>query len=135
MSPSVSRDISAPAPVLWDLLTHVAAWPLWGPTVSGAEVPGGVIERGAHGTVRPTVGPSLPFVVTRFDGGTRWAWSVAGVPATEHRVRPTPGGCVVTFSVPWWAPGYLVVCAIALRRIERLALEGWTPPAGSGTPS
>lgn len=111
MSPSVSREIAAPAPVVWDLLTHVAAWPLWGPTVSGAAVPGGVIERDARGTVRPTVGPWL------------------------HRVRPTPGGCVVTFSVPWWAPAYLVVCALALRRIERLALEGWAPPAGDTPPA
>lgn len=129
MGPSVSREMAVPAPDVWQLLTHVAAWPSWGPTVSGASVPGGVIGPGARGTVRTAVGPSLPFEITGFDRGTRWAWSVAGVSATEHRVRPTVGGCVVSFSVPWWAPGYLVVCAIALRRIERLALEGWTPPA------
>jgi hypothetical protein len=46
---------------------------------------------------------------------------VAGIPATGHRVVPDPGGCVVTFTVPWWAPFYLPVCAVALRRIERLA--------------
>jgi hypothetical protein len=128
MGPSVSRAIASPAPVVWDLLTHVAAWPEWGPTVAGASVPGGVIAPGARGTVRTSVGVSLPFVITRFDAGTRWAWSVGGVPATEHRVKPTPAGCVVSVSVPLWAPGYLVVCALALRRIERLAVGGWTPP-------
>jgi hypothetical protein len=128
MGPSVSRAIASPAPVVWDLLTHVAAWPEWGPTVAGASVPGGVITPGARGTVRTSVGVSLPFVITRFDAGTRWAWSVGGIPATEHRVKPTPDGCVVTFGVPLWAPGYLVVCALALRRIERLAVGGWTPP-------
>jgi hypothetical protein len=128
MGPSVSRAIASPAPVVWDLLTHVAAWPEWGPTVAGASVPGGVIGPGARGTVRTSVGVSLPFVITRFDAGTRWAWSVGGVPATEHLVKPTPAGCVVSFGVPLWTPGYLVVCALALRRIERLAVGGWTPP-------
>ena len=44
-----------------------------------------------------------------------------GIPATGHRVIPQDGGCLVTFTVPWWAPAYLPVCALALRRIERLA--------------
>ncbi|NRQ48704.1 SRPBCC family protein [Aeromicrobium stalagmiti] len=121
MGPSVSREIASPPTVVWDLLTHVAAWPEWGPSVAGATVPGGVVRAGARGTVRTAVGVSLPFEVTHFEEGRRWAWSVAGVPATDHRVRPTAGGCVVTFGVPWWAPGYLAVCAVALRRIERLA--------------
>ncbi|MET0468096.1 MAG: SRPBCC family protein [Aeromicrobium sp.] len=128
MRPSVSRAVSAPADAVWDLLTHVSAWPEWGPTVSGATVPAGVIRPGARGTVRTAVGLSLPFEVTRFEAGRAWAWSVAGVPATDHHVRPTPEGCVVTFVVPWWAPGYLVVCALALRRLERLAVDGRVPP-------
>lgn len=73
--------------------------------------------------MRTAAGVSLPFAVTRFDDGRRWAWRVAGVTATDHRVEPSPGGSTVTFGVPWWAPGYLAVCAIALRRIERLALD------------
>lgn len=127
MGPSVSREIAAPASTAWDLLTHVAAWPEWGPTVSGGTVPGGVVGPGARGTVRTAVGVSLPFEITRFEQGSVWAWSVAGVAATEHHVRSTPHGCVVRFVVPWWAPGYLAVCALALRRIERLAVNGWTP--------
>jgi len=127
MGPSVSREIAGPAATAWDLLTHVAAWPAWGPTVAGGSVPGGVVGPGARGTVRTAVGVSLPFEVTRFEAGRMWAWSVAGVPATDHHVRPTDDGCVVTFGVPWWAPGYLVVCALALRRIERMTLEGWSP--------
>jgi uncharacterized protein YndB with AHSA1/START domain len=121
MGPSVSREIASPPDVVWRLLTHVADWPRWGPTVAGAAVPGGVIGPGARGTVRTMVGVSLPFEITQFDAGRSWAWSVAGVPATTHRVTPTVNGCVVTFEVPWWAPGYLAVCALALRRIGRLA--------------
>ena len=123
MGPSVSREIVSPPEVVWRLLTHVDEWPRWGPTVAGGEVPGGVISAGARGTVRTAVGVGLPFVVTEFEDGRSWAWRVAGVPATSHRVDPTVDGCVVTFGVPWWAPGYLVVCALALTRIERLAAE------------
>ena len=123
MGPSVSREIASPPEVVWRLLTHVDEWPRWGPTVAGGEVPGGVISAGARGIVRTAVGVSLPFNVTEFEDGRSWAWRVAGVPATWHRVDPTVEGCVVTFGVPWWAPGYLVVCALALARIERLAAE------------
>ncbi len=121
MGPSVSREIACPPEVAWRLLTHVDEWPRWGPTVAGGTVSGGVIGPGAKGTVRTAVGVSLPFTITEFEAGRSWAWSVAGVPATKHRVTPTDGGCVVSFEVPWWAPGYLVVCALALVRIERLA--------------
>lgn len=131
MRPSVSREICSPVSIVWAILTHVEAWPLWGPTVAGATVPSGVIEARSRGTVRTIVGPSLPFSITRFEEGREWAWSVAGIPATSHLVRPTPTGCTVTFTVPWWAPGYLLVCAPALRRIERLAGDGWTPSAPS----
>lgn len=121
MGLSVSREVAAPAEVVWDLLTRVSAWPQWGPSVLGATVPSGVVSLGARGTVRTAVGVSLPFEVTWFEEGRSWAWSVAGVRATDHHVVPTPDGCRVTFGVPWWAPGYLVVCAVALGRIERLA--------------
>ncbi len=123
MGLSVSRAMPVPAASAWHVLTHVEAWPAWGPTVAGASVPGGVIGPGAKGTVRTAVGLSLPFEITEFDEGRAWSWTVAGVPATEHRVRATDEGCVVTFGVPWWAPGYVAVCALALPRVERVAAE------------
>lgn len=121
MGLSVSREVAAPAEVVWELLTRVEAWPQWGPTVASASVPSGVVTAGARGTVRTVVGVSLPFEVTELEAGRSWAWSVGGVRATDHHVRPTSDGCVVTFGVPWWAPGYLAVCAVALGRLDRLA--------------
>lgn len=128
MRPSVSREIRCPVGSVWTILTRVAAWPEWGPTVAGATVPSGVVGPGSSGTVRTVVGLTLPFSITGFEEGRSWAWSVAGIPATTHHVRPTADGCVVTFTVPWWAPAYLPVCALALRRIDRLATQGWSPP-------
>jgi uncharacterized protein YndB with AHSA1/START domain len=120
---SVSRTVNVAPETVWDLLVDLDAWPRWGPTVAGATIDG-ELGVGTRGTVRTAVGVSLPFEVTRFDSGRCWAWKVAGVPATEHTVEPAPGGCTVTFGVPWWAPGYLAVCALALRRLDRLATSG-----------
>ena len=121
----MARQVAAPAPVVWDLLVDTRCWPAWGPTVSGAEVltggDGPRIGPGATGTVRTSLGPTLAFRVLDFEAGRRWTWAVAGVPATGHRVAPSPGGCRVTLEVPAWAAPYLVVCRVALRRIEALA--------------
>ena len=107
-------------------------WPVWGPSITGVEPaaarPGPAAGPGSgglafcsRGKVRTVLGAALPYTVTAFEAGRYWSWSVAGIPATGHRVIPQDGGCLVTFTVPWWAPAYLPVCALALRRIERLA--------------
>ncbi len=119
--PSISRHVATAPEVVWGLLTDLDAWPQWGPSVAGASVDADRLGLGVRGTVRTAVGISLPFEVTGFEEGRHWAWRVAGVPATGHRVEPDADGCRVTFTVPWWAPGYLAVCAIALRRIDALA--------------
>ena len=133
MTFSVSRRIAASAEDVWALLTDTGKWPDWGPSITGVEPAGGVpagpatgsatggLAPGSRGRVRTVLGAALPYTVTAFEPGRSWSWSVAGVPATGHRVVPQDGGCLVTFTVPWWAPAYLPVCAVALRRIERLA--------------
>ena len=125
---SVSRRVAASVEDVWSLLTDTRKWPDWGPSVAGvtpaaAAGPAGTggLRLGSRGRVRTVLGTSLPYTVTAFEPPRFWSWSVAGIPATGHRVVPDPGGCVVTFTVPWWAPFYLPVCALALRRIERLA--------------
>ena len=150
MTFSVSRRIAAPADAVWALLADTDKWPAWGPSITGVEpAAAGPAERaaatpasgpdsgpasglgsgpasgrlasGSRGKVRTVLGAALPYTVTAFEPGRYWSWSVAGIPATGHRVIPQGGGCLVTFTVPWWAPAYLPVCALALRRIERLA--------------
>ena len=133
MTFSVSRRIAASAEDVWALLTDTGKWPAWGPSITGVEPAGRIGGRrprgrahpeglpGSRGRVRTVLGVALPYTVTAFEPGRYWSWSVAGIPATGHRVIPQDGGCLVTFTVPWWAPAYLPVCALALRRIERLA--------------
>ena len=85
---------------------------------------GTVIHEGSTGKVQPSVGPALPFTVTELVPGRSWSWRVAGIPGTTHAVEPVGAGTRVTFGVPLWAPAYLAVCALALRRLERLAIGG-----------
>ncbi len=126
MALEVAREVAAPAARVWDLLVDTTRWSAWGPTVAGAEIRAGGdgtrIGPGATGRVRTSLGPSLPFEVLRFDEGRRWTWSVAGIPATGHRVEPVGDDrCRVVLEVPAWAAPYLLVCRVALRRIEALA--------------
>ena len=123
---TINRRIDAPADVVWGILVDLTLWPQWGPSVSGAELDGDTFELGAAGRVRTAVGISLPFVISEFDPGRSWGWRVAGVPATGHGVKPDGAGCRAWMSAPRWAPVYLPVLEIGLRRIERIAV-GATP--------
>ncbi|MDG4667453.1 SRPBCC family protein [Mycobacterium sp. 236(2023)] len=118
---TVDRKLDAPADTVWHILTDLDAWPRWGPTVAKAELAGAGFEVGAAGTVWTPVGVPLPFAITELDPGRMWAWNVAGVPATRHGVEPLESGCRLWMSAPLWAPAYLPVLAIALRRIEAMA--------------
>jgi uncharacterized protein YndB with AHSA1/START domain len=117
---TVTRHIDAPAEAVWKLLVDTDAWRQWGPTVAGGAVDGDELTLGATGRVRTPIGIELPFTITEFVPGRRWAWAVAGVPATAHAVEPDGAGCRASMSAPWWAPAYLPVLAIALARIDRM---------------
>lgn len=120
---AVDRFIEAPPDAVWRLLTDLSAWPSWGPSVRGAELSDGGTTLSAHsrGVVWTVLGPRLPFAITSWQDGRRWDWTVAGVPATGHEVVPDGSGCRVRFEAPWWAVGYLPVCALALQRLEKMA--------------
>lgn len=119
---TVSRTIDAPAATVWTVLTDLDQWPAWGPTVAAAELADdGPLRLGSHGTVWTPVGVPLPFEIDDFQEGISWSWKVGGIPATKHGVDPRGTGCRVWMSSPTWAPAYLPVLAVAVRRIERMA--------------
>ena len=121
--PAVERTVAAPPDAVWRVLTDLEDWPRWGPTVQRGELAGpGPLRLGSRGKVWTPVGVALPFEITEFDDGRSWAWRVAGVPATKHGVEPDADGCRVWMSAPLWAPAYLAVLGVALRRIEHLAV-------------
>jgi hypothetical protein len=131
-----SREVAAPAADVWMLLTDVRRWPEWGPTVAGARLDVGTqttISQGATGRVRTPVGVWLPFTVTQLSAdaaGGSWSWQVAGVPATRHEVLDLGGGASrVRFATPWWAPAYVPVVELGLRRLGALAEREWRSAA------
>ncbi len=81
----------------------------------------GPLRLGSHGRVWTPIGVPLPFTITQFDAGRSWAWEVAGIGATHHEVHAEDDGSRIAFGVPWWAPAYLPICAIAVQRIARMA--------------
>jgi hypothetical protein len=120
----VTATIAAPAAVAWRLLTDTHAWPQWGPSVRAVDTPARCISAGMRGRVQTTFGLWLPFEITDWAEGSRWSWSVAGVPATGHLVEANgPDSSRVTFTIPAWAPFYVPVCRAALRAVERLATQ------------
>jgi hypothetical protein len=119
--PTVERALGVPAAAVWDVLIDLGAWPQWGPTVQRADLDdSGPLTLGSRGRVWTPIGIALPFEITEFEPGRRWAWRVAGVPATTHGVDPDDDGCRLWMSAPVWAPPYLAVLAIALRRIQQM---------------
>jgi hypothetical protein len=118
----VSLDIDAPARIAWHLLIDTAEWPRWGPSVRAVDTPDPLIGPGMRGRVQTSVGLWLPFEITAWQAGEAWAWQVAGIEATGHRVEPLGADrCRVSFLVPRWAPLYRPVCASALRKIAERA--------------
>ena len=138
----VARELDAPAGAVWAALVDIRQWPRWGPSVRGAELDGAdrngagtdaagngdsghLIGPGSTGRVRTAVGVRLPFEVTDFEPGRRWAWKVAGVAATGHRVEPVgPDRCRAVIEVPAWAPAYAPLCWVALGRLGRISRPG-----------
>jgi uncharacterized protein YndB with AHSA1/START domain len=116
------RVIAAPPAAVWELLVDLDAWPRWGPTIRRARLDAPHTELALHatGTVQTSLLVTVPFVITEFDPGRQWAWRVAGVPATRHRVDPVGDGARVSIAVPWWSAPYLTVCSVAVRRIEEM---------------
>jgi len=119
--------IDAPAEQVWELFTNLEHWSDWGPSIRGAQLNGGKlnvgnIKQGATGTVITAVGKDAAFEITHYEPGTYWAWSVAGIGATHHRVKPLDtDSCRAGFGIAWIASPYLAVCQIALHRIKAMA--------------
>ena len=129
MRPSLGTDVAAPGDLAWQELIEVDSWPRWGPTVRAARLDNGGerVFAGATGSVQTPLGLWLPFEVDHWhDVGPQrsWSWRVARVPATSHSVIEWGASrCRVEMSVPWLAPAYLGVVALALQRIKRRVEE------------
>jgi hypothetical protein len=120
----ISRQLPAPADCVWQLITDTHRWPDWGPSIRRVHCKQRFIRAGSRGRIQTALGLWLPFAVDRFDPGRYWDWRVCGVAATGHRLDSAgPGRCTLSFTVPFWAFGYGLVCRLALMRIHRLVAQ------------
>ena len=118
---AVGTHIDAPVSRVWRLITDTQTWTHWGPSLKEVDSPERFIRAGLTGRIRTPFGIWAPFTIDTFEPEQYWDWRVVGVPATGHRVDPRgPNRCRLTFTVPFWAAGYGVVCRVALNRIKRL---------------
>lgn len=124
-----ATEIRVPAAAAWELLIDTRRWPEWGPSVVRVECADRRIGPGTVGRVQTAVGLWLPFQVTRFTAGQYWHWTIAGIPATGHRVESIgPAICRVIFEVPVLAAPYLMLCTLAAKRMKDI-LEKERSPA------
>lgn len=121
----VARRLPFRSTAVWDVLADTAVWPRWGPSIRRATLDEGGTWLGpaSTGRVLTVFGLWVPFSVTEWEPGRRWAWKVAGISATAHRVEPTEGGaaCRAVIEIPSWTPLYAPLCWVALGRVGAVA--------------
>ncbi len=123
---NVGKMFLASPHTIWDLITDTTQWLRWGPTVKAVRHTERYIRKGSRGQVLTVMGIWLPFEISRYEHECFWSWKVASIRATGHRLQPTDtGGCCLWFEVPLIAAPYLVICQMALNRIEDILAGGF----------
>jgi len=117
---SVGKFYPASPLLVWNLITDTTQWPRWGPTVKRVQSPERFIRKGSSGKVLTAFGIWLTFDIDKYENGSFWSWKVASTRATGHRIQPTKRGCILWFEVPIIAAPYILICQLALNRIQIL---------------
>ncbi len=68
------QAVGAPADLVHDLLTDIAAWRLWSPHVTRVEGPPGPVTAGWSGLVKPWFGPATRMTVSWAEPGRGIRW-------------------------------------------------------------
>ncbi|AGN02434.1 hypothetical protein L593_12475 [Salinarchaeum sp. Harcht-Bsk1] len=121
----LGREVPVSAAAAWTVLSEVAYWNAWGPPVTDVEYPDERVSPQTSGHVRVFGLFWVPFRIETVDG-MEWTWSVRGMtpPADGHGVEDLGDGHSRVFlQLPLWAPWYLLVCAVALRRLGKVARQ------------
>ena len=117
----ISRVLAASPNAVWELLTDTSVWKEWGPSIIAVRSSDRYIDKGSHGQVKTALRFWVPFLITELDPGRHWSWKIFNINATGHRVeRLDQDICRLVFQAPIWAAPYLIVCKIAIDRIEKL---------------
>jgi len=117
----ISRKVGASSNRVWGLLTDTFVWRQWGPSIIAVQSSDRYIRKGSHGRIKTALRFWVPFQVTDLEFGKCWSWRIFGLRATGHRLeRLDKDSCRLVFQVPIWAAPYLIVCKIAMDRLEQM---------------
>ncbi|WP_062466315.1 SRPBCC family protein [Demequina maris] len=96
MTRSVSIDIAAPPARVWAVLSEVARWPEWTPTVTSVRrADEGALAVGSRATVEQPRLADAEYVVTDLTPGRAFTWVATRpglVTTATHEVEPLPAG-------------------------------------------
>jgi uncharacterized protein YndB with AHSA1/START domain len=102
------RHIDAPPAQVWDVLSDVAHWPDWTPTISSVAVlEGDEMRVGLRAAVRQPRLPRAEWTVTEVVPGSSFTWEATGPglrTVARHVVEPDGTGARVTLSIEQTGP-------------------------------
>jgi uncharacterized membrane protein len=91
----VSKEIAAPQEQIWSVLSDVAGWPRWCPTMTNVRrLDPGPLAFASAARVRQPRLPATLWRVTEFEPGSRFEWSATALGVTtrgDHRVERLDG--------------------------------------------
>ena len=105
---SISVDISAPPPRVWDVMSDVERWPEWTPSVTGIKrLDKGPFAVGSRVVIRQPRFPPAWWKITAIEPGRSFTWTslAPGLRVVaRHWVDPTPTGSRATLSLELQGP-------------------------------
>jgi uncharacterized membrane protein len=99
----ITTHIDAPAEAIWPVLSDVAHWPDWTPTIQRVDRrQSGPLAVGHSAKVKQPKLPAVVWTVSEVREGRSFMWSSKGGGFTtvgDHRIEPAGDGCDVTLSI------------------------------------
>jgi uncharacterized protein YndB with AHSA1/START domain len=123
---TTTRHIDAPTEPVWEVLSDVAGWPDWLPTVDSVErLDDGPLRVGSRAEVRQPRLPKAVWEVTEVVPGRSFTWEATGPGMRtigRHEVVPDATGSTVTLGIEQTGP-MGAVAALLWRRLTQRYIE------------
>ncbi|KAA1429177.1 SRPBCC family protein [Nocardioides antri] len=121
-----TRHIDAPTDAVWRVMSDVARWPEWTPTVTGVDrLDDGPLRVGSRAKLRQPRLPAAVWEVTHLVEGREFTWEAKGPGVRtigRHEVVADGSGSKVTLSIEQAGP-MGAVAALVWRRLTQRYVE------------